>query len=210
MSSIKISIKYDYILLIDFEANCQKDAKIIPQEIIEFPVILIKVLGENRRPKEIGRFHSYVKPRIHKLTDFCIKLTGITQDKVDSSKDIVDVINDFCSWLQSKGLDPSNPHIVSKRYIFMSCGNWDLMTCFPNCMKYFNIQYPRCFRYWLNIKKEFMRFYNKPKPYDLHALLRAFELEPYGQHHSGMDDTINICRVLILMVQDGYRPKIYL
>ena len=210
MSNTKTPINYDYVLMIDFEANCQKDAQIIPQEIIEFPVILIKVLGENRRPEEIGRFHAYVKPRIHKLTTFCISLTGITQDKVDGSKDIVDVLNDFNSWLQSKGLNPLDPLVSNKRFIFMSCGNWDLMRCFPNCMNYFNISYPKCFRYWLNIKKEFTKFYRKPKPYDLRALLREFDLEPYGVHHSGMDDTINICRVLIRMISDGYRPKFYL
>lgn len=206
----KTPINYDYVLMIDFEANCQKDIQLVPQEIIEFPVILIKILGEYNRPQEIGRFHSYVKPRIHKLTEFCIKLTGITQDKVDSAKDIVEVINDFNSWLQSFGLNPWDPLIPNKKFIFMSCGNWDLMTCFPNCMNYFNIEYPRCFKFWLNIKKEYTKFYRKPKPYDLHALLRAFDLEPFGVHHSGMDDTINITRVLILMVMDGYRPKIYL
>ena len=206
----KSPINYDYVLLIDFEANCLKDAQIVPQEIIEFPVILIKVLGENKRPQEIGRFHAYVKPRIHKLTEFCINLTGITQDKVDSAKDIVEVINDFNSWLQSKSLNPWDPLAPGKKFIFMSCGNWDLMTCFPNCMKYFNISYPRCFRFWLNIKKEFTKFYVKPKPYDLHALLKQFDLQPYGLHHSGMDDTINICRVLILMIIDGYRPNYFL
>lgn len=206
----KTPISYDYVLMIDFEANCEKDIQLVPQEIIEFPVIMIKIYGENKRPQEIGRFHSYVKPRIHKLTEFCIKLTGITQDKVDSAKDIVEVINDFNSWLQSFGLDQWDPLVPGKKFIFMSCGNWDLMTCFPNCMNYFNISYPKCFRYWLNIKKEYMRFYVKPKPYDLHALLREFDLQPYGVHHSGMDDTINIARVLILMISDGYRPKIYL
>lgn len=196
----------DYICLIDFEANCNKDTQIVPQEIIEFPVILIKINGSNNKPEEIGRFHSYVKPRIHKITPFCTSLTGITQNKVNMEKDIVIVINDFCSWLQSKELNPSNPYIDGKRFVFMSCGNWDLMTCFPNQMKYFNILYPKCFRLWLNIKKEFTKFYVKPKPYDLHALLKQFDLEPYGVHHSGMDDTINITRVLILMILDGYKP----
>lgn len=202
----KPEILIDYICMLDFEANCEKDTQIVPQEIIEFPVILIKVRGENNRPEEIGRFHSYVKPRIHKLTEFCIGLTGITQDKVDSAKDITEVINDFCSWLISKGLNPENPYLFGKRFVFMTCGNWDLMTCFPKQMNYFNIKYPQCFKLWLNIKKEFMKFYSQPKPYDLHALLRQFDLEPHGLHHSGMDDTINIARVIILMIMDGYKP----
>jgi len=204
----------DYICLLDFEANCNENKTINPQEIIEFPAILIKLRGENNRPEEIGRFHTYVKPRVHPISQFCTNLTGITQDMVDRGKDIEIVLNDHYLWLKLFGLDPFNPTLYGYRFAYMSCGNWDLQTCLPNLALHFKIKYPLCLKIWLNIKREFMNFYSRPKPYDLHALLKEFDLEPHGKHHSGMDDTINITRILILMIKDGYKPeyrkKIYL
>lgn len=45
-------------------------------EIIEFPAVLVD--AKNR--KIIDNFQAFVKPTINpKLSDFCIKLTGITQ-----------------------------------------------------------------------------------------------------------------------------------
>ena len=32
---------YDYFLILDFEATCDDEKKILPQEIIEFPVLKI-------------------------------------------------------------------------------------------------------------------------------------------------------------------------
>jgi len=33
----------DFILVLDFEATCQKDVRLNPQEIIEFPVVIFDV-----------------------------------------------------------------------------------------------------------------------------------------------------------------------
>ncbi len=64
---------FDYFLVLDFEATCIKDMRINPQEIIEFPCLLV-----NSRTFEVeARFHRYVKPVYRpKLSPFCIKLTG--------------------------------------------------------------------------------------------------------------------------------------
>ena len=32
---------FDYILVLDFEATCDDKKKIIPQEIIEFPILMV-------------------------------------------------------------------------------------------------------------------------------------------------------------------------
>ena len=172
----------DYICLLDFEANCNENSIINPQEIIEFPSILIKLRGENNRPEEIGRFHSYIKPRVHPISQFCTNLTGITQDMVDSGKDIEIVLKEHYEWLKTFGLNPSNPTIPRYRFTYMTCGNWDLLTCLPNLASNYRFSYATCLKVWLNIKKEFITFYSRPKPYDLHALLKEFDLE-IGRAH---------------------------
>jgi len=69
--------KLRYLLVLDFEASCGESGFPRDQmEIIEFPTIVYDL----QEKKEVGRFHEYVKPVIRpQLTEFCTKLTGITQ-----------------------------------------------------------------------------------------------------------------------------------
>ena len=58
----------DYLCILDFEATCDNEKKIFPQEIIEFPVLLL-----NTRTCTIEKtFHHYVKPDIHEVRTFVI------------------------------------------------------------------------------------------------------------------------------------------
>lgn len=69
-----------YLLVLDFEASCDENRGFGPQEIIEFPTVVINTCTLQKE----AEFHSYVRPvRNPKLTPFCTSLTGITQDKVD-------------------------------------------------------------------------------------------------------------------------------
>ncbi len=63
----------DYFLVLDLEATCIKDMRINPQEIIEFPCLLLNADTH----KEEQSFHRFVKPVYRpRLSPFCIKLTG--------------------------------------------------------------------------------------------------------------------------------------
>lgn len=71
--------QFEYFVVIDFEATCDKEKIPQPQEIIEFPSVLVNsVTGEIE-----GSFQTYVRPTYHPLlTDFCKELTGIQQSQV--------------------------------------------------------------------------------------------------------------------------------
>jgi len=70
----------DYICILDFEANCMKKGVPEPQEIVEFPVLLVDASTGDVR----DTFHRYVKPDVHpKISEFCTELTGITRDMVN-------------------------------------------------------------------------------------------------------------------------------
>lgn len=76
---IKPSQDFDYVIAIDFECTCDHNVAVCPQEIIEFPAILVNVL--TRKVESI--FHTFVKPVYHPmLTDFCKRFTGIQQNQV--------------------------------------------------------------------------------------------------------------------------------
>lgn len=70
---------FDYFVVIDFEATCDKQQLPYPQEIIEFPSVIVDAAtGEL-----VDSFQTYVRPIFnHLLTDFCIDLTGIQQSQV--------------------------------------------------------------------------------------------------------------------------------
>ncbi|XP_054936933.1 3'-5' exoribonuclease 1 isoform X3 [Physeter macrocephalus] len=93
---------YDYICVIDFEATCEEgNPPEFIHEIIEFPVVLL-----NTHTLEIeDTFQQYVRPEINtQLSDFCINLTGITQDQVDKADTFPQVLKKVIDWMKLKEL----------------------------------------------------------------------------------------------------------
>lgn len=70
---------FQYFVVIDFEATCDKERVPYPQEIIEFPsVIVSSITGQLE-----ACFQTYVRPTCNQqLSDFCKDLTGIQQIQV--------------------------------------------------------------------------------------------------------------------------------
>ena len=106
--------KFDSFLILDFEATCEKDGKIQPQEIIEFPCL--KMCPKTFEIQSI--FHSYVKPVHHpRLTAFCTELTGITQDMVENERPFNDVWKEFDTWMKNEAMKDGGT------FTFIMCGD---------------------------------------------------------------------------------------
>ena len=93
-----------YICILDFEATCfeHNEVERNKMEIIEFPSILYKINTDDNSYELISEFHKYVKPTYKPiLTDFCKKLTGITQEMVNNSDTIDVVYDDHIKWLNT-------------------------------------------------------------------------------------------------------------
>jgi 3'-5' exoribonuclease 1 len=57
----------------------------------------------------VDEFRSYVKPTVNpKLSKFCTKLTGITQETVDASPTFIDVLDSFQEFLSKYNLFQSS------------------------------------------------------------------------------------------------------
>ncbi len=178
----------DYFLVLDFEATCDNATKVKPQEIIEFPVL--KVNAKTMVTESI--FHTYVRPTAHPiLTPFCTKLTGITQDKVDGQPTLVEVLDEFHKWMFKNGL--LEPNVTS---CFVTCGDWDLKTMLPGQCKYFKLPIQDYFRKWVNIKRVFEKATGRAAK-GMPGMLTALGLELDGRHHSGIDDSKNIAKILV-------------
>ena len=86
-------------LIIDLEMTCCDDSSIPEEEreTIEIGAVLMSLPDG----KVLSEFQSVVRPVRHpRLTEICIKVTGIVQSEVDGSREFPSVWNDgFLPWL---------------------------------------------------------------------------------------------------------------
>lgn len=192
---LKIMPEFDYFLVLDFEATCENGKKIVPQEIIEFPVLKIN----SRTFKTESKFHTYVQPTVHRrLTPFCTELTGIVQEMVNNQPSLPQVLADFHAWmLKNKLLEPK------VNFVFVTCGDWDLKTMLPSQCAYLNLESQPYFSHWINIKRAFSN-HTSIWPNNLTTMLDKLRLPHLGRLHSGIDDCTNIAAILVTLLKNGY------
>jgi len=183
---------YAYIAVLDFEATCDKACRPKPQEIIEFPVVIV----DSSTGTEISRFHKYVRPTHHpRLSSFCTELTGIEQPTVDAADDFNTVWKAFSIFMADGGY-------TAKNTIFVICGDWDLLTMMPRQANLGKIKVPSYFSKWINIKqliKKKWRFNCK----GMMGILQKLKIQHVGRHHSGIDDALNLVSCVRYMLDRG-------
>uniref|UniRef100_A0A5S6QYJ5 Exonuclease domain-containing protein n=1 Tax=Trichuris muris TaxID=70415 RepID=A0A5S6QYJ5_TRIMR len=188
----------DHLLVVDFEATCDRPVQTDPQEIIEFPCMNIDV----GRTAVASEFHAYVRPEVNPvLSSFCTELTGIVQAMVDHQPTLREVLSKFHSWLDRQGLltDAS-----VDRWAFVTCGDWDMNIMLKSQCHLLGLEVPWYFRRWINIKKI---VFNETGQYPagMMAMLRLLNLRHCGHHHCGIDDTRNLCNVALELLKRGQR-----
>uniref|UniRef100_A0A4W3HZ58 Exoribonuclease 1 n=1 Tax=Callorhinchus milii TaxID=7868 RepID=A0A4W3HZ58_CALMI len=192
---------YDYLCVIDFEATCEENNP--PEylhEIIEFPIALV-----NTRTLEIeDTFQEYVKPELKpELTEFCTKLTGITQEMVDKAGSFPDVFQRVVDWMREKELGTTH------KYAVLTDGSWDMSKFLNVQCRLSSIQYPRFAKKWINIRKSYGNFYKVSRMQTkLTSMLEKLGMKYEGRPHSGLDDSRNIARIAIRMLQDGCELRV--
>jgi len=188
---------FDFFLVLDFEATCQRGPRLYPQEVIEFPCLLVS--GENFEIKDT--FHRYVRPMVHsELTPFCVELTGIVQDMVEDEEDFKQVQSDFLKWFNHHDLN-------EKKFTFVTCGDWDLADMLPHQCQHANLEpFTRTLGVegkFINIKYSF-RDHLGIYPRGLPDMLKHLGINFQGRLHSGIDDCKNIVTILKCLAEKGY------
>ena len=184
------SEKQDYFLVLDFEADKHDEkGSRAPEvmEIIEFPVLKV-----NARTLQIeSTFHTYVQPVIHKeLNPFITQLTGITQEMVDGQPTLNEALAMLDEWMRKERLLEKDVNSC-----FVTCGDWDLKKCLPVNCDFLAIPYPDYLKKWINIKTYFQAIVGQ-KGHGMKTMLRDLKLPLDGRHHSGIDDSKNIAKIL--------------
>ncbi|EGT46822.1 hypothetical protein CAEBREN_23366 [Caenorhabditis brenneri] len=199
--TLRMSQSLEYLLVLDFEATCQENARgpMQPvQEIIEFPVVQLRTSDW----AEVRRFHQYVRPtECPKLTSFCTSLTGIIQEMVDRQPTLSAVLEDFDAWMKE------DSRLKTGNFAFVTCGDWDLKVALPNEAKFKNIQTPEYMKQWINVKKAYAAHTNHFAR-GMPELLKIYNLKLQGRHHSGIDDVANICEIVRCLGKDGHNYRI--
>ena len=158
-----------------------------PHEIIEFPAVLVDLsTGE-----QIAKFHSFVRPRINPvLSDFCTRLTGITQAQVDSAPYFPAVYTAFTEWLVEKKLLMRDHN--DKLKIEDKTPSWTLLTdgsadiCRFLHLQCLHDKIPFPFHWagkYANLKKLFQSAYKPKSKMRLEQMLEHLGMEFEGRLH---------------------------
>jgi inhibitor of KinA sporulation pathway (predicted exonuclease) len=202
---------YIYYCVVDFEATCwenltPKEQIIKPWEIIEFPSVLYK-LNENTHELEyVSEIQRYCRPVVNQqLSQFCIDLTGIEQKTVDSAEIFPHVLREHYLWVISQ-VGENN----LDKTILLSCGRWDFETALYKELKRWigNLTFmknePILYNFMVAIPSIYKRFINVKDLYEdiyydknsMVGMLEKLNIVLEGRHHSGLDDSKNIGKIL--------------
>lgn len=197
--------EFAYFVVIDFEATCERGTRIYPQEIIEFPSVLVN--GATAHQEEEA-FRTYVRPVHHpRLTDFCRELTGIQQHQVDGGVPLSEALHAHDAWLEARGVTNG-----CGRFAVVTWGDWDCRTMLESECRFKGIAKPEYFDRWINLKVPFEEVFGDGggggRRRGLEEALPLAGLLFEGRPHSGLDDSRNIARLLTLLMRRGVRLAI--
>ena len=170
-----------YHLVIDLEATCDDQGRISQRqmEIIEIGAVLCRT----STLEPVDELQTFVKPVVHPvLTEFCTKLTTITQADVEGAPRFPEAIE------QLRRL------IGDRDALFCSWGDYDRDQFGRDASRH-GVRLPFGTRH-LNLKKRFSEQLGETRSYGMSGALRRVGLPLQGTHHRGIDDARNIARLL--------------
>ncbi|MCB0660594.1 MAG: exonuclease domain-containing protein [Saprospiraceae bacterium] len=169
-------------IIFDLEASCWLGRPPKGQnEIIEIGAVKV-----DQFQQVVSVFNKFVKPTVNPiLSEFCKKLTSISQEDVDRSKTFPLVIEDFMDWAD----------IEHEDYLLISWGKYDKAQLMLDCtLHHIDTE-------WLdkhiNLKSAY-RHLRKLK--DEPGLKKAVKMEGFefsGIHHRAISDAENLAKIFV-------------
>lgn len=188
---IDMGARTDKVFVVDVEATCwetRAEQGSQPNEVIE-----IGICGLNIKTGEIFDPSGYVvKPLFTKVSPFCTKLTGWTQEQVDEGSPIQDVLDAIT---QDYGL--------TKDHVWFSCGEYDRVKLGSDGRGSLGDLYgvrrdrnPFAQMRHFNVKTLFALKHRLGKEMGLDRMLQHIKEPLEGRHHNGCDDAFNIAKLV--------------
>ncbi|MES2516409.1 MAG: 3'-5' exonuclease [Bacteroidota bacterium] len=168
-------------IIVDLEATCwaTKD-KNNTNEIIEIGAICI-----NSDKETESEFSEFIKPTLYPvLSDFCTKLTSITQKDIETADTFEKVIERFKAWIP-----------VSEDYLLCSWGFYDKSQFISDC----NLHHTDAT--WvskhISLKHQHTDIKKLNRPVGMSGALKMDGIALQGIHHRGIDDARNISKLFL-------------
>jgi inhibitor of KinA sporulation pathway (predicted exonuclease) len=184
-----MKISFDTINVVDIEATCWrgKPPEGMTEEIIEVGICEVSVKSKKIKEKE----SIIIKPERSIISEFCTKLTGLTQEQVDKG----------ISYYEACARVTVN--YSAMRRIWVSWGEYDRLMFLRRPSTYpFSDSH-------INLKNWFSLAHGLSKSMGLYGALNYLKIEPEGKHHSGADDAVNTAKILItLLGEKTEEPRI--
>ncbi len=115
---------------------------------------------------------------------------------VDGQPTLVETLDKFDTWMKHEGLiskeEPSSP---LKKFVFVTCGDWDLKTMLPGECRFLCQTVPWYFSNWVNVKRPFADATGQQGK-GMMRMLTLLGIQHTGRHHSGIDDCRNIAEIV--------------
>ena len=178
-------------VVFDLEATCWEGGSTLEeQEIIEIGAVRLDSGFEIA-----DEFSELVRPVIRPiLSDFCMQLTGIMQQDVDTASEFRIVGRRFLEWIGQKQCTPVSWGAYDLRHLELECRRHDVIL--PS---YFGNAH-------INLKGLFAKK-SKIRQCGMKAALKILRLDFEGMHHRGLDDARNIAKIARIVLADANIEK---
>lgn len=180
-------------LVIDLEATCSNDGSIteLQMETIEFGAVWLNLSGDI-----IDTFQTFVSPSQTRVTDFCTRLTGITQVQVDSAPPFPIAALSMQAFVKRHAMEES---------VWLSWGAWDAKQLTRESQQHgteMPIQLPH-----QNAKRLFAKTQRIGKEIGMARACELTGLGIEGAHHRALDDAINVARLMPWVLGERFLKK---
>lgn len=168
-------------IIFDLEASCWLGRP--PHGLNE--VIEIGAVKVNDYNEVVSIFSKFIKPTVNPiLSDFCKRLTSISQEDVDKTRTFPFIIQDFMDWIG-----------IEEDFVLISWGKYDKQQLIQDCeLHKLDTEW---LEYHFNLKPAYRALKDlKDEP----GLKKAVKLEGFeftGIHHRAISDAENTAKIFI-------------
>jgi inhibitor of KinA sporulation pathway (predicted exonuclease) len=183
----------DKIVVVDIETTCWskgqipklEDGRDTKSEIIEIGICLLDI-----NTKEISMSRGYiVKPENTTISPFCQNLTTLKQENVDKGQSLISAVLNIMDIYMSPRRVWASYGFFEKDHISRECYEKNIN----------NRKFPFSQRH-INVKTLFAVKHKLTTEIGLIRALEMINMEPIGTLRRGIDDAVNVARILTTLV----------
>jgi len=169
----------------------------------------------------LEKFHEYVVPTENPtLSEFCVSLTGISQDIIDlKAIPLALCLQRFRKWMKTVKLkyrlffpgEKETAHDIDQpqvRAAFLTWTSWDLGCLLPNECKRKNLRVPEEMKAWIDLKILYKECYGSHPGGGLRQAMADLGLDFSGREHSGIVDAANTATLASKFIADGHSLRL--